>query len=114
VPPGVPAGRPSAGGGPSPGAARRAADATPNAVEQTYDTEIAGLRTIVDSRRSHLDSATVAVIEKNLVVIDSAIAQCKSALTKDPASRFLMQSLSQSLDTKVQLLRTAAALPSST
>ncbi|HEY5219917.1 MAG TPA: zf-HC2 domain-containing protein [Gemmatimonadaceae bacterium] len=95
-------------------AARRAADATPNAVEQTYDTEIAGLRTIVDSRRSHLDSATVAVIEKNLVVIDSAIAQCKSALTKDPASRFLMQSLSQSLDTKVQLLRTAAALPSST
>lgn len=95
-------------------AANRAADATPAAVEKSYDAEIAGLRTIVNSRRSHLDSTTVAVIEKNLVVIDSAIAQCKVALAKDPASRFLMQSLSQSLDTKVQLLRIAAALPSST
>lgn len=95
-------------------AANRAADATPAAVEKSYDAEIAGLRTIVNSRRSRLDSTTVAVIEKNLTVIDSAIAQCKVALSKDPASRFLMQSLSQSLDTKVQLLRIAAALPSST
>jgi len=95
-------------------AANRAADATPAAVEKSYDAEIAGLRMIVNSRRSHLDSTTVAVIEKNLGVIDSAIAQCKVALAKDPASRFLMQSLSQSLDTKVQLLRIAAALPSST
>jgi hypothetical protein len=30
---------------------------------------------------------------------------------KDPASRFLMQSLNEALDTKIQLLRTAAALP---
>ena len=95
-------------------AANRAANATPAAVEKSYDAEIAGLRTIVNSRRSRLDSTTVAVIEKNLAVIDSAIAQCKVALSKDPASRFLMQSLSQSLDTKVQLLRIAAALPSST
>ncbi len=87
---------------------------TPAAVEQSYDREIAGLRAVLDTRRSHLDSATVAVIERNLVVIDSAIAQCKQALAKDPASRYLMQSLSQSLDTKVQLLRIAAALPSST
>jgi Putative zinc-finger len=95
-------------------AANRRAEATPAAVEKSYATEIAGLRAMLDTRRSHLDSATVAVLEKNLVVIDSAIAQCKTALAKDPASRYLMQSLSQSLDTKVQLLRIAAALPSST
>ncbi|MDE3216336.1 MAG: hypothetical protein KGO03_08060, partial [Gemmatimonadota bacterium] len=95
-------------------AANRAAAATPAAVEKSYDAEIAGLRAVLDTRRSRLDSATVAVIERNLVVIDSAIAQCRQALAKDPASRYLMQSLSQSLDTKVQLLRIAAALPSST
>jgi hypothetical protein len=80
--------------------------------EQTYDIEIARLRVIVDGRRSQLDSATVAVIEHNLKVIDNAIRQCKLALRKDPGSRFLMESLNDALDSKVQLLRTAATLPS--
>jgi len=80
--------------------------------EQTYDVEIARLRVIVDGRRSQLDSATVAVIEHNLKVIDNAIRQCKLALRKDPGSRFLMESLNDALDSKVQLLRTAAMLPS--
>jgi len=44
-------------------------------------------------------------------VIDDAIAQCKAALKKDPASRFLMESLNNAMDDKVQLLRTAAVLP---
>ncbi len=95
-------------------AANRAANATPAAVEQTYDTEIAGLRTIIANRHDQLDTATVAVLEHNLAVIDSAIAQCKTALTKDPHSQFLIQSLNQSLDTKVQLLRLTAGLPSAT
>jgi predicted anti-sigma-YlaC factor YlaD len=83
-------------------------------VEQTYDREIARLRLIVNRRRSSLDSTTVAVIEYNLKVIDDAIAQCKQALAKDPASRFLIESLNDALDTKIQLLRTAAMLPSRT
>ena len=80
--------------------------------EQTYDNEIARLRVIVDRRRSQLDSTTVTVIEHNLKVIDDAIRQCKLALRKDPGSRFLMESLNDALDSKVQLLRTAAMLPS--
>ena len=95
-------------------AANRAATATPAAVEKSYDGEIAGLRAIIDQRRGHVDSATVAVLERNLSVIDSAIAQCKSALAKDPDSEFLLQSLNQSLDTKVQLMRMTAGLPSTT
>ncbi|MDE3152779.1 MAG: hypothetical protein KGL93_11085, partial [Gemmatimonadota bacterium] len=105
---------PSAGTAEARMAANRAAAATPAAVEKSYDGEIAGLRTIIAQRHGALDSATVAVLQKNLAVIDSAIAQCKQALAKDPNSRFLIQSLSQSLDTKVQLLRMTAALPSST
>ena len=88
-------------------------DAKPTA-EQTYGTEIARLLVIYDKRQSQLDTATVAVLHKNLKIIDDAIAQCRMALRKDPASRFLMQSLNDALDTKVQLLRTATMLPSRT
>ena len=79
--------------------------------EQVYTTEIARLRTIVERRRAQLDPVTIGVIERNLKVIDDAIAQCKLALTKDPASRFLMESLNNALENKVQLLRTATMLP---
>jgi hypothetical protein len=79
--------------------------------DQTYDHEIAKLRAVVEYRRHDLDSTTVAVVDKNLRIIDDAIAQCRSALKKDPASRYLLESLNEALDNKVQLLRTAATLP---
>lgn len=80
--------------------------------QQTYDQEISRLRAIVNQRRPQLDSATVAVIEHNLKVIDDAIAQCREALRKDPNSRFLIESLNDAFDTKVKILRAAASLPS--
>src|SRR6185503_4916819 len=67
--------------------------------EQTYDAEIKRLRLIVAARRSTLDSTTITVIERNLTVIDDAIAQCREALKRDPASRFLIESLNDALDT---------------
>jgi len=79
--------------------------------EQVYSSEITRLRAIVDQRRLQLDPVTISVIERNLKVIDDAIAQCRLALAKDPASRFLMESLNSALETKVQLLRTATMLP---
>lgn len=82
--------------------------------EQTYGAEIASLLAVYDKKQSELDTTTVAVLQKNLKIIDDAIAQCRLALRKDPASRFLMQSLNDALDTKVQLLRTATMLPSRT
>lgn len=96
-----------------PAAQARLASSKPS-IEQTYDREIARLRLIVNRRRGSLDSSTVAVIEYNLKVIDDAIVQCKQALKKDPASRFLIESLNDAFDTKLQLLRTAAMLPSRT
>jgi len=81
------------------------------AIEQTYDAEITRLRVIVKQRSAQLDPATVAVLDKNLKVIDDAIAQCKDALRADPNSRFLIESLNEALDSKVQLLRKAATLP---
>jgi len=80
-------------------------------IEQNYEPEIARLRAIVKKRSAQIDPATVAVLEKNLAVIDDAIAQCKEALRADPNSRFLIESLNDALDSKVQLLRKATALP---
>jgi putative zinc finger protein len=82
--------------------------------EQTFDAEITRLRAIVQRRRSQFDPVTISVIERNLKVIDDAIAQCRGALAKDPASRFLIESLNHALENKVELLRTAAMLPART
>lgn len=79
---------------------------------QTYDLEISRLRLVVDRRRADLDSTTVAVLERNLRIIDDAIAQCRQALETDPSSMYLNESLIDALDNKVELLRTAASLPS--
>ena len=76
-----------------------------------YDREINRLRRLMDARRDQLDPGTVAIIERNLAVIDTAIAESKAAIVRDPASRFLIESLNQSLQTKVELMRTAAVLP---
>lgn len=82
--------------------------------EPVYDKEIGKLRAIVKERRSQLDPKTIAVLEQSIAVIDSAIAQSRAALAKDPSSGFLANQLNQSLDKKVELLRTAALLPSRT
>ncbi len=80
----------------------------------TYEREIDGLRSIVRDRRSQLDPKTLAVIERNLGVIDSAIAESRAALRKDPKSAFLADQLDHALDTKLELLRTVAMLPART
>ena len=79
--------------------------------DKIYDREITRLRTVLRQRRSDLDPRTVMAIEKSLAVIDTAIAQARSALAADPASRFLTDRLTNALDKKVELLRTAALLP---
>ncbi|MBI2795717.1 MAG: zf-HC2 domain-containing protein [Gemmatimonadetes bacterium] len=81
-------------------------------VEFTYDRELSGLRRVVGERRRDLDPATLAVLDRNLKLIDRAIAQSKAALESDPASTMLSEQLTVALDKKLQLLRTVALLPS--
>jgi anti-sigma factor RsiW len=80
----------------------------------TSSREIDRLRTMFIRNRSLMDPRTAAIIEANLKVIDDAIAQSKAALAQDPASRFLNNQLNTALDKKLELLRTAAQLPSRT
>jgi len=83
-------------------------------VQQIYASEIAELDSIVRDRRSQLDTGTVAVIEKNLRIIDQAIAQSRAALARDPNSGFLHNQLNNALNQKIALLRTVALLPART
>ena len=76
-----------------------------------YTEEIDDLQGAIAERRSKLDPATIAVIERNLRVIDAAIEESKRALAKDPASPLLTALLSDALANKVRLLRQAALLP---
>jgi hypothetical protein len=77
-----------------------------------YDKEINSLQRIVRRQQAGLDTSTVAVIEKNLRTLDSAIAQIRAALKKDPGSSLLDGQASRALEMKVELLRRAAMLRS--
>jgi Putative zinc-finger len=90
------------------------AQSEPSQSDAVYGREIEMLQTIVRQRRTQLDSSTVAIIERNLQIIDNAIDQSRAALARDPASMMLSQQLTHALDKKVELLRTAAMLPAST
>lgn len=81
---------------------------------QTMDAEIRTMQTLLEQRRGQLDSATVAVLERNLAVIDQAIRESRDAFQKDPASRFLAAQLSRSYTTKLTLLRSTAMMPAGT
>jgi hypothetical protein len=101
--------------GTAPTAARLASASTlMSDTDPVYDREIVALRQMLQTRRSQLDPNTIAVLEQSVAVIDSAIAQSRAALAKDPASGFLATQLNHSLGKKVQLLRTAALLPART
>lgn len=76
-----------------------------------YTAEIDALQGAIAERRSRLDPATIAVIERNLRIIDAAIEESRLALANDPASPLLMALFSEALANKVRLLRQAALLP---
>jgi len=91
-----------------------AGESVMRSTEPMYDREIEKLHHIVKTRRTQLDPKTITVLEQSIAVIDSAIAQSREALKKDPASGFLAKELNNSLEKKVELLRTAAMLPART
>ncbi len=106
----LPAGSRSAPSGVRQASANRETDAA----DPVFAGEISMLRKIVRERRAQLDPKTVAVLDQSIAVMDSAIAQSRAALAKDPASGFLATQLNHSLEKKVELLRTAALLPTRT
>ena len=93
------------------GGAMLVSDAQTTAADAVFDREVARLRAMLEERRPDLDSATVALLERNIEVIDRAIAESRAALATDPTSALLNRQLQNALGRKVQVLRTAALLP---
>jgi hypothetical protein len=94
--------------------ATSAAEVTPSPEDVVYDKEINKLQRIVRRQKAGLDTSTVTVIDKNLRTLDSAIAQIRAALKKDPGSSLLGGQASRALEMTVELLRRAAMLRSNT
>lgn len=89
-----------------------AATLTPAAAraEQTYDAAVADLRKVLDAGRGRLDSTTLRVLERNLTIIDSAVADAQRAVASDPNNAYLNAYLARTMRRKVDLLRQAATL----
>ena len=79
-------------------------------VDSTVDQVVTQLRGTLDQRRSQLDTGTVRIIEKNLAIIDSAIAEARRALAQDPGNNYLNHHLADTMRRKADLLRRASAL----
>lgn len=83
------------------------------AVDKNYAATVAELRETLDEQRRTLSPATVRTVERSLAVIDSAIAEARSALASDPANQALVDILSAHYERKLDLLQRATELSSS-
>ncbi|MGH7483739.1 MAG: zf-HC2 domain-containing protein [Longimicrobiales bacterium] len=69
---------------------------------------VAELQVAVREGRDELDPETVRVLERNLAIIDAAIADIRAALEQDPTSLYLNRTLATALRRKLDVLTAAA------
>ena len=79
-----------------------------------YDAAVADLEKALKAGRGSLDASTVAIVERNLQIIDQAINQAREALVGDPANGYLSGHLIEARRRKLDLLRRATALATET
>jgi len=75
-----------------------------------YERAARDLAATLDARRSALSPETVAKVEASLRVIDSAIAEARAALARDPGNQALVELLGVSYRQKLDVLHRAAEL----
>jgi anti-sigma factor RsiW len=78
--------------------------------EESYQTAIADLQRVLATKQGQMAPETVQTLERNLRIIDAAIAESRAALEKDPNSRELTQMLGATYDAKVKVLRQAVEI----
>lgn len=71
---------------------------------------LAHLEALLDRARAQLDPETIAIIEKNLAIVQAAVDEAERALAIDPANEYLRAHLDRTLRTKVDVLERATAL----
>ena len=78
--------------------------------ERHYQSAIAKLEQVAKTNDGSIDPATAAILEKNLQVIDQAIAESRTALKAEPESAPARDSLFEALRQKVTVLQNTIAL----
>jgi anti-sigma factor RsiW len=79
-------------------------------IEAQYAPRAEALSTLLERERASLDPATVATIERNLAVIDRAIAESREALARDPSDPDLRALYRTSQAQRVALLEQASRI----
>ena len=83
-----------------------------NFADAQYDQAVSDLEKILVDMRDELDPRTIVVIERNLAAIDQAIREARAALDADPANTFLNSHLVDARRKKLELLRRATMIHS--
>ena len=78
--------------------------------EQNYVRSVETLRRKLDERRDSLAPSTVATVERSLRIADSAIAEARAALERDPSNAVLAALFASNYERKIDVLRRAAEL----
>jgi anti-sigma factor RsiW len=81
-----------------------------DAAQQQFEKAIADLEKVAKANQQALDPGTSATIEKNLGIIDQAIAENRAAVKSEPASVAARETLFDALRQKVSLLQDTIAL----
>jgi len=74
------------------------------------ESEIAELQAALEKGRGRLDPKTIAVLEKNLMLIQQATEDAKRALAADPANQDLQNYFASTVQRKLDLMRRATTL----
>jgi anti-sigma factor RsiW len=97
---------------PASSAAAAARIETVGLADVQYDAAVSDLEQALKQGHGKLDASTIAIVERNLEIIDHAIGQARDALTADPGNSYLSSHLSEARRRKLDLLRRATALTS--
>ena len=81
-----------------------------DAAQQKYEQAIAELEKVAKANQTALDSSTSATIDKNLGILDQAIAENRAAVKSEPASVAARETLFEALRQKVSLLQDTISL----
>ena len=92
------------------GEPRAVASGNISALEAEYSAASEDLTGALEQARSRLSPETMATIERNLRIIDGALAETRQAFAKDPGNAALGQMVMAVWRQKVDLLRRATAL----
>jgi hypothetical protein len=83
-----------------------------NFADAQFNQAVADLEQTLVEMRDELDPRTIVVIERNLAAIDAAIREARAALDADPANTFLNSHLADARRKKLELLRRATMIHS--